>query len=166
MNCCLPWAPAYTETFYFPTGMFGGPETYATTVNTLVTLEDAFIAAYLIGVRDLPNSDLRVLAARIMGVEAEHRALGRVIAADLNLHSTTGLSGKPEGVDGTAGFAANNLAYERRFEPPFLAISDIVKALGPFIAPGTAGFSTTPYRFSEALNLESVAPITLAVTVP
>ena len=159
-------APAYTLTFYFPTGMFGGPETYATTVNTLVTLEDAFIAAYLIAVRDLPSSDYRMLAARIMGVEAEHRVLGRVIAADLNLHSTTGLSGKPEGVDGPSGFAANNLAYERTFNPPLSTITDVVNALGPFISPGTKGFSTTPYRFTDALKLHNVAPITLANTQP
>ena len=160
-------APAYTTTFYFPTGMFGDSSTYATTVNTLETLEDAFIAAYLIGVRDLSTAGLRVLAAQIMGVEAEHRAFGRVVAADLNLHSTTGLSGKAEGVDGTAGFAANNLAYERKFQPPFYQISDVVNALGPFIAPGTAGFSTKAYSFEESLSLpSSIKPITLSVTAP
>jgi hypothetical protein len=39
----------------------------------LVTLEDAFIAAYLVGVRDLSTPDLRVTAARIMGIESDHR---------------------------------------------------------------------------------------------
>ena len=75
-NLLTTIAPAYTTTFYFPTGMFGGAATYATTVNTLVTLEDAFIAAYLIGVRDLSTPALAVLAAQIMGVECEHRAFG------------------------------------------------------------------------------------------
>ena len=160
-------APAYTTTFYFPEGMFGDASTYATTVDTLVTLEDAFIAAYLIGVRDLSSAALRVLAAQIMGVECEHRAFGRVVAADLGLHSVTGLSGKAEGVDGSAGFAANNLAYERKFQPPFYQISDVVSALGPFIAPGTAGFSTEPFQFSKSLSLpSSIKPITLASTAP
>ena len=160
-------APALATTFYFPTGMFGGPSTYATTVNILETLEDAFIAAYLIGVRDLSTAGLRVLAAQILGVEAEHRAFGRVIAADLNLHSTTGLSGKAEGVDGTSGFAANNLAYERTFQPPLYQITDVVAALGPFVSPGAKGFSKTPYKFSDAASLPSgITPITLAATTP
>ena len=166
-NLLTTIAPAYTTTFYFPTGMFGGAATYATTINTLVTLEDAFIAAYLIGVRDLSSPALAVLAAQIMGVESEHRAFGRVVAADLGLGSTTGLSGVAEGVDGKNGFAANNLAYERKFQPPLNQITDVVSALGPFIAPGTAGFSTTPFKFSDALSLpSSIKPITLASTTP
>ena len=166
-NLLTSIAPALATTFYFPTGMFGGASTYATTVNTLVTLEDAFIAAYLIGVRDLSSAALRVLASQIMGVEAEHRAFGRVIAADLNLHSTTGLTGKAEDVDGTAGFAANNLAYERTFQPPLYQISDVVNALGPFIGAPTAGFSTKPYKFADSTVLpNSITPITLASTTP
>lgn len=156
--------PALATTFYFPTGMFGDASTYATTVNTLITLEDAFIAAYLIGIRDFSTAALRVLAAQIMGVESEHRAFGRVIAADLNLHSTTGLSGKAEGVDGASGFAANNLAYERVFQPPLYQISDVVNALGPFIGQPTNGFSTTPYYFSDATGLPQT--ITLDATTP
>jgi hypothetical protein len=166
-NLLTSIAPALATTFYFPTGMFGSASTYATTVNTLVTLEDAFIAAYLIGVRDLSSAALRVLAAQIMGVEAEHRTFGRVIAADLNLHSTTGLTGKAEGVDGTAGFAANNLAYERTFQPPLYQISDVVNALGPFIGVATAGFSKTPYHFADSTVLPSfIMPITLTATAP
>ena len=51
-----------------------------TTLNTLVTLEDAFIAAYLVGVREFSTADLRVTAARIMGIESDHRTLARVVA--------------------------------------------------------------------------------------
>ena len=66
--------------------MFGsGTANYQTTLNTLVTLEDAFIAAYLIGIRDLSAASLRVLAGQIMGVESEHRVFGRVVATDLGL---------------------------------------------------------------------------------
>ena len=54
-----------------------------TTLNILVTLEDAFIAAYLVGVRNFSTRDLRVTAARIMGIESDHRTLARVLAGDV-----------------------------------------------------------------------------------
>jgi Ferritin-like domain len=59
--------------FYYPMGMYDNAQV---TLNTLVTLEDAFIAAYLIGVRRFSNSNLRVTSARIMGIESDHRTLG------------------------------------------------------------------------------------------
>ena len=68
----------------------------------LVTLEDAFIAAYLVGVRHFSTADLRVTAARIMGIESDHRTLARVICADIPpqnggpLATVTGLQGIPE----------------------------------------------------------------------
>jgi hypothetical protein len=40
--------PSPFTTFYYPKGMFDDAQT---TLNVLVTLEDAFIAAYLVGVR-------------------------------------------------------------------------------------------------------------------
>lgn len=141
-------AKPLAQTFYFPTGMFTDT-TYVTTVNTLTLLEDAFIAAYLIGVRDLSTSSLKVLAGQIMGVEAEHRAFARVIAADLSLHQTIGLSGAPELTDGPT-HAANNLAFERTFSSKFATIDDVVKALGPFVAPGASGFDATPFAFNTA----------------
>src|SRR4051812_9668355 len=69
----------YTE-FYYPHGMFTDAQT---TLNTLVTLEDAFIAAYLVGVRHFSTADLRVTAARIMGIESDHRTLARSLAGDV-----------------------------------------------------------------------------------
>ena len=86
-------------TFYFPTNMFSD-STFATTINTLVALEDTFIAAYLIAIRDFSSNGTKELAGQILGVEAEHRAFARVIAADLGLASTTGQSGVPELVNG------------------------------------------------------------------
>jgi hypothetical protein len=168
-------APALSLDFYFPTGMFGDSSTYATTVNTLITLEDAFIAAYLIGIRDL-SPGYQVLAGQIMGVECEHRALGRVLAADLNLHSTTGYSGVAEGVDSPSN-TANNLAYQRTFGAPFVSpsglptlnqISDVEAALTPFISPGTAGFTAAPYGFAaSSKGLPSgVASVMLADSTP
>ena len=70
-----------------------------TTINVLVSLEDAFIAAYLVGVRHFSTADLRVTAARIMGIESDHRTLARVICADIPplnggpLEAVTGLQG-------------------------------------------------------------------------
>jgi hypothetical protein len=64
--------PSPFTTFYYPRHMFTSARV---TLNTLVTLEDAFIAAYLVGVRNFSNADLRVTAARIMGIESDHRTL-------------------------------------------------------------------------------------------
>ena len=111
-------------TYYFPTGMFTNP---TTTMNTLVTLEEAFIAAYMIGVSTFSTSALKVLAAQIMGVEAEHRVLARIIANDLGLSTTTGLSGSPESVT-----PSNNSIYESTFG--LSQISQVVTALTPFLS--------------------------------
>ena len=62
--------PSPFTAFYYPPKMFADAQT---TLNVLVTLEDAFIAAYLVGVRDFSTADLRVTAARIMGIESDHR---------------------------------------------------------------------------------------------
>jgi hypothetical protein len=53
--------PSPFTSFYYPAKMFSDAKT---TLNVLVTLEDAFIAAYLVGVRDFSAADLRVTAAR------------------------------------------------------------------------------------------------------
>ena len=68
--------PSPFTTFYYRPKMFSDAQT---TLNVLVTLEDAFIAAYLVGVRDFSTPDLRVTAARIMGIESDHRTLARVV---------------------------------------------------------------------------------------
>ena len=125
----------YTK-FYYPAGMFTDPQT---TLNVLVTLEDAFIAAYLVGVRNFSTTDLRVTAARIMGIESDHRSLARVIAGDLNLSTVTGAQGVAEDVD-----PPNNNGYERTLK--WTSISQAVAALTPFVdvkAAGSAGFDTS-----------------------
>lgn len=152
-------------TFYFPNNMFSDT-TYATTVNTLTLLEDAFIAAYLIGILDFSQNGTKQLAGQIMGVECEHRAFARVIASDLGLGQTTGLSGTPEQSNGPT-YAANNLAFERTFASKFMSINDVVTALGPFVTPGTSGFSTTPYVFNASSTnyyLTESPTVTLAST--
>jgi hypothetical protein len=112
------------QTFYFPAGTFDvlTAAKGASMTGTLLALENAFIGAYLTAVRafaymaaqtsgvkgtyyalngtSLSSDTLAYFAqvsAAIMGVEAEHRALGRDIANlqanNLNYESTAGLDG-------------------------------------------------------------------------
>ncbi|HXD71837.1 MAG TPA: ferritin-like domain-containing protein, partial [Gaiellales bacterium] len=130
----------FTE-FFYPHGMFRHAQT---TLNTLVTLEDAFIAAYLVGVRNFSNSDLRVTAARIMGIESDHRTLARVVGPGVAkrdggpIEHITGAQGVPESVD-----PPNNNGYERTLK--WTNIGQAVDALLPFVdkaAAAKAGFDT------------------------
>jgi hypothetical protein len=139
--------PSPFTTFYYPPKMFSDAQT---TLNVLVTLEDAFIAAYLVGVRDFSNANLRVTAARIMGIESDHRTLARVVAPGVAaqdggpVESVTGLQGKAESVD-----PPNNNGYERTQR--WTTIAKAVGALTPFAdktAAAKAGFDTSkPYAF-------------------
>lgn len=134
--------PAGASTFYFPQRMFSDAQT---TLNVLVTLEEAFVAAYLVGVRRFSSPDLRVTAARIMGIESDHRILARVVAPTLGIEQVTGIQGKAESVD-----PPNNNVYERTLR--WTKISKAVDALTPFIdkrAAGRAGFDTSrAFRFA------------------
>jgi hypothetical protein len=139
--------PSPFTTFYYPPKMFSEAQT---TLDVLVTLEDAFIAAYLVGVRDFSTANLRVTAARIMGIESDHRTLARVVAPGVSaqdggpIEKVTGIQGKAESVD-----PPNNNGYERTLR--WTKIGKAVKALTPFIdktAAGKAGFDTSkPYKF-------------------
>jgi hypothetical protein len=140
--------PSPFTTFYYPSNMFSDAQT---TLNTLVTLEDAFIAAYIVGVRDFSTANLRVTAARIMGIESDHRTLARVIGADVTaqdggpIEMITGLQGQPESID-----PPNNNGYERTQR--WGSIKKAVAALTPFAdksAAAKAGFDTSkPYTFA------------------
>jgi hypothetical protein len=133
--------------FFYPKGMF---ESAQTTLNTLVALEDAFIAAYLVGVRRFSNSNLRVTAARIMGIESDHRTLARVVAPGVDpkdggpIEKVTGIQGVAESVD-----PPNNNGYERTLG--WKDISQAVNALLPFAdrdKAEAAGFDTNvTYKF-------------------
>jgi hypothetical protein len=134
--------PSPVSTFYYPAKMFSDPQT---TLNVLVTLEDAFIAAYLVGVRNFSSPDLRVTAARIMGIESDHRTLARVVAPGVAskdggpIEKVTGIQGKAESVD-----PPNNNTYERTLK--WTNINKAVAALTPFIdktAAAKAGFDTS-----------------------
>jgi hypothetical protein len=139
--------PSPFTTFYYPKGMFSDAQT---TLDTLVTLEDAFIAAYLVGVRNFSTADLRVTAARIMGIESDHRTLARVLGPNVTkrdggpIEKIIGAQGKAERVD-----PPNNNGYERTLK--WTNINQAVKALTPFAdksAAATAGFDTSKsYHF-------------------
>ncbi len=141
--------PSPFTTFFYPPKLFSDPQT---TLNTLVTLEDAFIAAYLVGVRNFSTRDLRVTSARIMGIESDHRTLARVIGGDISsidggpITKITGIAGVPESID-----PPNNNGYERTL--CWTKIDQAVAALTPFVdmtAAKSAGFDIkTPYLFQE-----------------
>jgi hypothetical protein len=141
------------QTFYFPEGSF---DDLATFLSTLDALESAFVGAYLAAVRQLCSMAARLppvdapqldpkgnaytsaqliffaeAAAAILGVEAEHRALGRVI----------GLS-----------IPANNLCYEQTagIRTVYNGASSAVAALGPFVKPGAKGFGAAGYALRTA----------------
>jgi hypothetical protein len=129
-------------TFFFPFAMF---ESAQVTLNTLVTLEDAFIAAYLVGVRRFSTADLRVTAARIMGIESDHRTLARVVGPGVAatdggpVESITGAQGQSESVD-----PPNNNTYERTLG--WTRIEQAINALLPFADSASAqraGFDTS-----------------------
>lgn len=134
--------PTPFKSFFYPKGMF---ENAQTTLNVLVTLEDAFIAAYLVGVRNFSTPDFRVTAARIMGIESDHRTLARVLATGVAaqdggpIETITGAAGVPESVD-----PPNNNGYERTL--CWTRIEQAVAALTPFAdinAAKTAGFDVS-----------------------
>jgi hypothetical protein len=134
--------PSPFKSFFYPKGMFQSAQT---TLNVLVTLEDAFIAAYLVGVRHFSTPDLRVTAARIMGIESDHRTLARVLAADVApqdggpIEKVAGAQGVAESVD-----PPNNNGYERTL--CWTHIQQALDALTPFAditAAKAAGFDVS-----------------------
>jgi hypothetical protein len=130
------------QTFYFPKGSF---DNLANFTGLLNALEDAFIGAYLNAIQEFATKSASArwdgrnwtycdsdgtkytaeeldyfakVAASIMGIEAEHRVLGRVI-------SNTN--------------PANNLAYEQTdgLNAVYNGPSSAVAALTPFLTPST-----------------------------
>jgi hypothetical protein len=134
--------PSPFTSFFYPKNMFASAQT---TLNTLITLEDAFIAAYLVGVRNFSSTRLRVTAARIMGIESDHRTLARVIGPDVAaqdggpIATITGAQGVAESVA-----PPNNNGYERTL--CWTRIEQAVEALTSFVditAAKAAGFDVS-----------------------
>ncbi len=119
-----------SPTLYFPNGTFTNPGHF---LSLLDTLETAFIGAYLAAVNYWASTQQPVYAegaAQIMGVEAEHRALGRV-ASGTN--------------------PPNNLILEYA---EFGSVSDAVPALLPFVQGGS-GFAA--YSFPTGTQVQAAA---------
>ena len=130
-----------TPTLYFPNGTFDNAGSF---LSLLDTLENAFIGAYLAAVNYWATTSKPVYAeaaAQIMGVEAEHRALGRV---------TSG-SNPP-----------NNLVLE---DALFTSVSAAVPVLLPFVE-GAKGFTAVSYPSAAAIEAAVTQPIINSVTTP
>ncbi len=146
------------SSFFYPANMFADTQI---TLNTLVTLEDAFIAAYLVGVRNFSTTHLRVTAARIMGIESDHRTLARVIGPDVAAQDG-GPIATITGIQGTAENVAppNNNGYERTL--CWTGIDQALAALMPFVdqtAATKAGFDTSKSYPFEAFTPTLPSPL-------
>lgn len=130
-----------TPTLYFPTGTFDKSGSF---LSLLDTLENAFIGAYLAAVNYWATTGAPVYAeaaAQIMGVEAEHRALGRV---------TSG-SNPP-----------NNLVLE---DALFQNVSDAVPVLLPFVQGGP-GFTAVSFPSKAQIEAAVTQPIIQSISTP
>ncbi len=141
------------QAFYFPVRTFDDVGTF---LSILDGLENAFIGAYLAAVGEFARmaaslgpeagrqldsagkpytrqqlSFFAEVAASILGVESEHRALGRVIGHLI---------------------PANNVCYQQRsgVHSVFTGARSAVAALQHFVQPGGEGFSSTPYSLLAA----------------
>jgi hypothetical protein len=141
------------QTFYFPAGTF---DSLGAFTGLLDALENAFIGAYLNAIQEfsvksahLDDGDGHTYSAKqldyfakvsasIMGIEAEHRVLGRVIS-----------NSNP----------ANNLAYEQTdgLNAVYNGSKSAVAALTPFLTP-----STGP-GYSLATALDNQGTVSIAV---
>ena len=140
--------PTPFTAFYYPQKMFSDTQT---TLNTLVTLEDAFIAAYLVGVRHFSTRRPAGHGGADHGhrVRPPHaRARGRAGRAERNggpITAITGIQKVAESVE-----PPNNNGYERTLS--LKNIGQAVEALLPFVekaAAEKAGFDAAkPYEFT------------------
>lgn len=101
--------------FYFPAGIFSrrgtsvSPNSFLGLLERLESLQVSLYTTASAQFLHLRRPDLAVQAAQIMGVEAEHRSLGRIIAAIL---------------------PPNNLTLE---SPPMACVAEAEAALQPFL---------------------------------
>ncbi|MFZ2020139.1 MAG: hypothetical protein ACLPZY_12660 [Terracidiphilus sp.] len=179
-------AAGIPQTFYFPTGAFSSLEGF---LPVLLALETAFIGAYMTAVEEfasmaagyngfsatqsnpamsgstLTQADLVLyakVAASILGVESEHRALVRGIpsvtlsapnyaginlipANNVNYEITDGLTGLINSASGSSSTTA-------------------AAALGPFIASGTNPVSVTTVAAQSSFSSVVTASVAANVT--
>ncbi len=123
------------EFFHFPIDCFALGQ-FATFLKTLDELENAAISWYLAAIRqlgELEESTLATLFGQMVGVEAEHRVMGREMAQN----------GPP---------AANDLCFERA---DLVCSTDITGPLASYLDGGPG--------FNDAILLPDLAQITAAV---
>ncbi|MCY0901458.1 MAG: ferritin-like domain-containing protein [Firmicutes bacterium] len=124
--------------FYFPTGTFSSDLNFLGVLNAL---ETAFIEAYLAAVYQFGlngRSDLAQLAGEILGVESEHRVLGKQIVTDF-----------------TNLLVPNNLYLE---QADGTSVAVVAQALVPFLSANQFGGQSTP-----GYSLPTQSQITAAV---
>lgn len=150
------------QKFYFPAGTFN---TLAAFTGMLNALENAFIGAYMNAIQELahmaaqskgggpahdsgpyPKETLIYYAkvvASVMGIECEHRVLGRVIS-----------NSNP----------ANNLNYEQTdgINAVYNGPNSAVAALTPFLTPSTG----PGYSFAEAIANQSSVSVPVTGAAP
>jgi hypothetical protein len=138
--------PAANQQFLFPADTFTNLTTFA---GVLDVLENAFIAAYLAAMQrfaQLGQPLLAEIAGQILGVESEHRVLGRIIASD-----------QPP----------NSLCLERA---SYQCLSEAAAALAPFIQ-GDASHTLpmpqpTPNQVDTAIATFGCTPVPTATNPP
>lgn len=144
------------QTFYFPAGVF---DTLAPFIATLEALENAFIGAYLNAIAEFARmsgvagtgsnytsrqlSYYSEVAAAILGVESEHRALGRVIS-----NSNPANNRNYELVDGI--YSVYNGSHSA------------VVALTPFLTSSTG----PAYSFADAIANASSVSVKVGGSLP
>jgi len=142
------------QTFYFPAGVF---DTLAPFIKTLEALESAFIGAYMNAVVEIGRMAATVgtgkegdqlayyaeVATAILGVESEHRVLGRVISS-MN--------------------PANNRTYEwvDGIYSVYNGSRSAVAALTPFLTSSTG----PAYSFAEAVVKSPSVELKVDVRLP
>jgi hypothetical protein len=108
-----------------------------------------------VGVRNFSTANLRVTAARIMGIESDHRTLARVLAPNVAvqdggpIETAIGAQGVAESVD-----PPNNNGYERTLK--WTDISQAVTALTPFADQAAA--SAAGFDASKAFDFQPFTP--------
>jgi hypothetical protein len=114
-------------------------------INTLDQLETAFESAYIAAIRDfalLGLPDYAVLAAQIVTIEAEHRALGRSISTSIPLANNWAFTpvyvksvADAAKVLGAEGYLSPKGENSYTYAPVSLTLNRNVKQTAPFVAP-------------------------------
>jgi hypothetical protein len=144
-------AQATNSVYYFPTGTFTSTQQTLTTLNII---EDLLIAIYTIGVGQFSTDQQKIYAAQILGVEAEHRVLGRYAAGNLGLSSESDLANAVEPIG--SSYPINDYYFEKTF-PSVTGTSNVntVSTLltTDFQTVGAGGFSQQQYTLALSPSL-------------